>query len=114
MPVFEHYRIGRSKIFLGLGALVVAGAFLRFFKLDFQSLWLDELYTVVPTAPDTTIRALVEYCKSDQPPLYFLYTNALFHLFGYSETIARAAAAIIGVAGILAMFFLGAQVRDSR
>lgn len=105
---------GKSGLYTTFGVLIASGIFLRFFKLDFQSLWLDELYTVVPTGPATSVGAILEYCKGDQPPLYFLYTHVFFQLFGYNELVARVASAIVGVAAIPAMFFLGREIRDNR
>jgi mannosyltransferase len=109
------YQIMEKKVLYPVfGLVLLAGIFLRFFNLGFQSLWLDELYTVVPTNPDVSISALIEYCKTDQPPLYFLLVNGFFHLFGYSEITARIASAVIGVAAIPAMFFLGREIRGNH
>jgi 4-amino-4-deoxy-L-arabinose transferase-like glycosyltransferase len=103
----------RKQTFLMLASLVGIGAFLRFYKLDFQGLWYDELHSIIPTNPTSTFSSIVEYCKMDQPPAFFLYIHYVFKIFGYSEQIGKTAAALIGVLSIPAVYFLGRQVRSN-
>lgn len=90
-------------------AILSLGALLRFYHFNFQSLWLDELYSVVPTDPKNSLQSIIEYCKGDQPPLFFIYIHYAFKIFGYSEIVGRAACVLIGVMGIPAMYLLGKE-----
>lgn len=82
---------------------------LRLYRLDYQSLWLDELYSIIPADPQNSLASIIEYAKSDQPPLFFIYIHYVFVLFGYNEIAGRAACAFLGVVGILAVYFLGKE-----
>ncbi len=97
-------------ILVGLTGL---GALLRFYKLDFQSLWYDELHSVIPTDPANSLKDVIDYAKSDQPPAYFIYLHFFFKLFGYSEWTGRAASALLGVASIPITFLLGRECKNA-
>jgi mannosyltransferase len=84
----------------------ILGLFLRLYHLNFQSLWYDELHSIIPTAPEHTVSSIISYCKDDQPPFHFLFLHYSFRIFGYNEIIGRVASAIIGVAAIPAIYFL--------
>lgn len=90
-------------------AILFLGALLRFYHFNFQSLWLDELYSVVPTDPKNTLQSIIEYCKGDQPPLFFIYLHYAFKIFGYSEIVGRSACVLVGVMCIPAIYLLGKE-----
>lgn len=92
-----------------LFGILAMGAVLRFYHLDYQSLWLDELYSIVPTNPDNSLGDVIDYAKGDQPPLFFIYIHYVFKIFGYTELVGRAACALVGLAGIIAIYFLGKE-----
>ena len=103
----------RRQTFVILTALVGVGSFLRFYKLDFQGLWYDELHSIIPTDPANTLSSIVEYCKRDQPPAFFIYIHYVFKIFGYSEQVGRAGTALIGVLSIPATYFLGREFKNN-
>lgn len=103
----------KKQTIICLAVLMVVGGLLRFYKLDFQSLWYDELHSIIPTNPAASISSIIHYCKGDQPPAFFLYLHFFFKFFGYSEYAGRAAAALIGVISIPAVFFLGKECKNS-
>lgn len=94
-------------------AILIIATFLRFFKLNYQSLWLDEIYSIVPADPKWPVSMIIEYCKKDQPPTYFLSLHYWFKYFPYTDFYGRVFSAITGVLGVLAMFFLGKQFKDT-
>ncbi len=100
-----------SYILFGILAL---SALLRLYHINFQSLWIDELYSIIPTDPKNSVASIIEYCKTDQPPLFFLYIHSVFSLFGYNELVGRLACAVIGLFGILVMYFLGAECKGKQ
>jgi hypothetical protein len=83
----RHYvpRTAESVIVL---LLLAAAAFLRFYRLDWQSLWLDELYTMRegdPRIPWSETISLVN-AYENKSPLYFLFVKALFILLDTLHT----------------------------
>jgi hypothetical protein len=93
---------------VGKIALIVAigcGAFLRLYALDNQSLWLDEINTVVPAMFGMSISETMSYTPPS-PPLYFMIIQAWATIGGYSEFWLRLPTALLGIAA-LPLFFLG-------
>lgn len=99
-------------IYLLLFGIMVLGLALRLYHLNFQSLWYDELHSIVPTDPKNTLSSLIEYCKRDQPPGYFVYLYGFFHVFGYNEVVGRLASVLLGVIAIPVMYFFGKEIRS--
>lgn len=102
---------------LALFALLVAGAWIRFKGLTFQSLWLDELFSVGKSHPDLGLWEVIEQFRSGEdphPPLYFTLLHFWFRLFGYTEYSARAFSAACGVFGMFALYFLGRETAGRR
>ncbi|MBD0256757.1 MAG: glycosyltransferase family 39 protein [Cytophagales bacterium] len=89
--------------------ILAVGTALRLFRLSYQSLWYDELHSMIPTNPANTLAALIEYCKTDQPPAYFIMLHYWFKLVGYNEFYGRLFSALIGVLGLVAMYLLGRE-----
>lgn len=102
----------RGQTLLIIAVLTVIGSVLRFYHLNFQSLWYDELHSIIPTDPANSLASIVEYCKTDQPPAFFLYLHYTFKIFGYSEIVGRTAAAFIGILCIPATFLLGRECKN--
>ncbi len=57
---------------------------------------------------------MIEYCRKDQPPAFFILLYYWFKIFPYNEWFARALAALIGVGGVMAMFYLGKEVQGTK
>ncbi|QHT68847.1 hypothetical protein GXP67_20440 [Rhodocytophaga rosea] len=86
---------------------------MRLFRLDYQSLWYDELHSIIPTAPGNTVASIIEYCKKDQPPAFFLLLHGWFQVFPYNDYSGRLLSVILGIGGIIAIFFLGKEIKNS-
>jgi len=100
--------LDKRTIYILLSILSLSTLF-RFYQINFQSLWLDELYSIVPTDPKNSVQSIIEYCKGDQPPLFFMYLYYAFKFFGYNELVGRMASALIGVIGIPAIYLLAKE-----
>jgi mannosyltransferase len=100
-------------IYLTLFGITVLGTALRLYHLDFQSLWYDELHSIIPTDPKNSFSSVIQYSKSDQPPVYFIYLYYFFKLFGYHEVSGRIASVVMGVLAIPVMFFLGREIKGA-
>lgn len=93
---------------------LVVGIFLRFYRLNFQSMWLDEIHTLGESAPNLSFTQLNEAIMSGEqmPPLYFHITHILFRIFGSDVLVARVFSAVVGVAAIYAIYRLGKELAN--
>ena len=101
---------------LWLGIILLVATFLRFFALDRQSLWLDELHTMNEASPTLPFKQLFLYltCCDQHPPLYFFCEKFLFTVFGYTSFVARFFSAVIGVGTVWVMYLLGKELSGKR
>jgi len=102
----------RGYIYLVLIFLLAAG--LRVYNLDDNGLWMDEIHSAIGASPDKSFAEVIEYCKTDQPPLFFLILNAWYKLFGYNDVVGRLLGSVTGLLGIISMFFLGREFKGWR
>ena len=95
--------------------LVLATA-LRFYHIDYQSVWLDEICSILEANPDikwSDLEATI-MLSDPHPPLYFALLKILFQLFGYTTLVARFFSAIVGVAGVYALYLLGKEINNKN
>jgi uncharacterized membrane protein len=107
LQVLPEKKVSTTALLL---VILAVGTALRLFRLSYQSLWYDELHSMIPTNPANTLAALIEYCKTDQPPAYFIMLHYWFKLFSYNAFYGRLFSALIGVLGLVAMYALGREV----
>lgn len=86
------------------------GLALRLIELDAKGLWFDELHSIIPTAPGNSASSVIEYAKSDQPPLFFLALHGWFQIFPYNEFYGKLLCVLFGVLGIPAVYYLGEEL----
>ncbi len=103
-----HLSSKRTLIFLLV--ILAIGLTLRLYRIDRQGLWYDELHSIIPTSPTNSLVSVIEYCKDDQPPAFFLMLYFWYNVFPYNEASGKVLCAIIGVLGIVSMYFLGKEV----
>ncbi|MFN4247332.1 MAG: glycosyltransferase family 39 protein [Flavipsychrobacter sp.] len=96
--------------------LMLIGLVLRLWHIDYQSLWLDELYSIEEASTQRTLHWLFEYLKTtDQhPPLYYLFLRGWMSIVGYNEFTLRLPSAIAGTAAIYAAYRLGKEIFNAR
>jgi len=99
---------------LSLITIVIMAIALRLYQLDYQSLGIDEIASMNGADPDLTWSAVVNYSMTDQPPTFFLLLHAWFKVFPYNDFYGRLLPLIIGLWGIVAIFFFGKEVKGSR
>lgn len=90
--------------------ICVMGTWLRLNELDAKGLWFDELHSIIPTAPSNSVYSVIEYAKSDQPPLFFLSLHGWFQIFPYNEFYGKLLCVLFGALGIPAMYYLGLEL----
>lgn len=95
-----------------LTIILIIGAVLRLYHIDFQSVWLDEIHTLNDANPSFSLSEVyTSVLNSDQhPPLYFYCIHFLFKIFGYTPVVARLFSALIGIITIYAMYKLGKEM----
>jgi mannosyltransferase len=96
--------------------LLLTAAFLRFYKLDYQSLWIDEIFTVNIAAPENSFAQIFDFLKVNDPhpPFYYFLIHIFFCLFGYTAFVLKLFSAMVGVLGILSIYFLGKEILNKR
>ena len=108
----------KRKVFLKpetiLLVLLAAGAFIRFFGLEYSSLWLDELYSMLGSDPGKTWTEVYEYSKNDQPPLFFFILHGWLKIFGNTDFAGRSLTCVFGLLGIVVMYFLGKEIKNEK
>jgi uncharacterized membrane protein len=106
-PIFRNHN-------LYLLLILILGAILRLLRLDYQSLWFDELASIVPVSPRTSLTSVIEHAKHDQPPAFFILLYTWFKIFPYTPYSGRLFVAILGIIGIGAVYLLGKDVKDKN
>ncbi len=90
-------------------AILILGAALRLYNLGFQSLWVDEIFTMNISNPELTFAEFkFELMLRDGfPYLYYFILHFFYMLLGYSVETARLVSVVGGVVGIYAVFLAG-------
>src|SRR3954451_1053639 len=97
-----------------LGAIVAAGAVLRFATLSTQSFWLDEAIAINSARLDLGGMTDPLARTEGNPPFYFLLLDGWMRVFGDSEAAVRSLSALIGTATIVLAFEIGRRLATVR
>jgi len=99
-----------------LVVILCVAAGLRIYKLDFQSLWLDEVLTMNDTNPKLNFKQFYDSVLFWEafPHLYFLLLKYFLLIFGYTSNAARMFSAIIGIFGVYAIYLLAKELFSKR
>src|SRR5690606_3381699 len=84
--------------------------------LDFQSVWMDEIYTLNVSDPSLTFKQMHDEVISREgfPYLYFILLRFFYAVFGYTEMVARLLSAIGGIAGVVAIYVFGKHIFNKQ
>jgi uncharacterized membrane protein len=95
-------------------AIVALAAFLRFFNLGSESIWLDEAISV--HAAETSLVSIVQKSISADvhPPLYNLLLHFWVLIFGQSEAAVRSLSACFGIISVLLLYKVGRALFDRK
>jgi mannosyltransferase len=98
---------------MGFCAIVVLGA--GAYALDFQSLWTDEIFSLMIADPTLAFRQFRGRVLADtHPPVYYMVLRWSSFAFGQSEIAARAPSVLFGVLTVCAAAILpGASLSRS-
>ena len=101
--------IDRSDMWQLLFIVIVASA-VRFYKLGFASLWLDEALRIKLSGLPFSVLWVTPYDTT--PPLYYSVIHLLLN-FGHSEFLLRLASALFGVVTIVVVYVAIRKVAGS-
>jgi len=94
-----------------LTGLILLSFALRIYKLDFQSPWLDELFTLTNTNSGKSLSEIVSALAGDaHPPLYYFIVHFFTKIFGDSGYVARFVSVLFGVGGIVVIYYLAKEL----
>lgn len=105
-------RTGRRDLLILL-LIVVTGAAIRLYRMDAQSVWFDEAFSIAHSArpyPEL-FRAL--FFDAVHPPLHYLVLHGWFQVVGFGATQARLSTAILGTLTIPLLFLIARRFTDS-
>lgn len=110
----DKINLNKKTVFLLLLGVVAIAAVMRLYHLTFQSMWVDEIASMHGSDWDLTLAQLIHYTKGDQPPAFFLMLHVWLKFFPFDDFSGRLLAVVIGLIGIIAVFFLGREIKDER
>jgi mannosyltransferase len=91
--------------------ILVLAAFLRFYRLDAQSLWADEGNSV--SLSGRSLDHITAGAAHDiHPPLYYYLLHFWMRVFGNSEFAVRALSALLGTVLVYLTYLLGRHLSD--
>jgi len=92
--------------------ILLVAVILRLYKIDFQSLWMDEIYTLNVASSKNSFSTIISEVnlRESFPYLYFFIINAMFTLFGDTSIVARIPSVIFGVMGVWMIYKLGKEL----
>lgn len=97
-----------------LALIVVVGAGLRFYGLELQSLWLDEILTW-NLSGRPVLGEVIDAAPADHiPPAYPILMFYVIRCLGDSEVMLRLPSAVAGVLAIPMIYLLGARIYSRR
>jgi 4-amino-4-deoxy-L-arabinose transferase-like glycosyltransferase len=96
-----------------VAALLAVASAARLIGLG-QDFWIDETATAVTYLRLPWWKAVQTFQSANQHLLYSLLGSLSFAAFGESEVAARLPAAVFGILGVGALYFLGRQVAPER
>ena len=96
----------------GIGFLILAGTIIYMWLMrDFQSHWIDELFSARVSNPDLPFAAFWHEIVTDvHPPLYQLLLRIWYSIFGWSSGSGRALSVVLFAASAIP-FYLTLRLR---
>jgi hypothetical protein len=78
-----------NRVIYLLPLLILLGASTRLPYLEITGLWMDEIHSAIGAEPSKGISEVIEYCKTDQPPFFFLLLHEWYKSLGYNDFAGR-------------------------
>ena len=100
---------GRVALFV----IILLGAFLRLYRLDFQGIWFDEAHTWL-MASRGLLCLWKEQVLSSSPPLYFSFMHYWIRFLGKHAFIIRLPSALSGILTIPLVYIIAKKMFDKK
>ncbi len=102
----------RLKSHKALTGIILLSLFLRFYQLDHQSFWFEELMSLYYAKADSVMGFFKSYYKipDASPPLYPFFIFIIRSMNVYSDWIYRAPSACFGVGIVIMTYCLGGKI----
>lgn len=96
--------------------ILIIASILRLYKINFQSLWMDEIYTLNITNPQNSFGTVISEVNNREgfPYLYFLLIKIGHIIFGYTPLVARVFSALLGIFSVYAISILGQKLYNKN
>jgi mannosyltransferase len=98
-------------LLVALLVIIALGAALRIHKLDGDSLWLDEAYSI-KFSHEAPAGIIEETARDVHPPLYYFALHYWMLVFGDSEQAVRLLSALFGILALPALYLVASQMFD--
>ncbi len=95
-------------------ALVALAVLLRLYHLGFQSLWFDEITTIMFSSGDNIKELLARIATDVHPPLYYLSIHFWTQLFPVTESGLRAFSAVASLASLGCFYVIAGVLTSSQ
>ncbi|WP_396192848.1 glycosyltransferase family 39 protein [Flavobacterium sp.] len=106
----------KVKINIVLLSILLIAVVLRFYKIDFQGAWLDELHTLKEGDPNLTFKEFHEMImwREGIPHFYFLIVRFFGEIFGHNLFSIRLVSCVCGVLAVYGMYLLGKSLINKQ
>lgn len=96
--------------------ILIVATILRLYNIDYQSLWMDEIYTLNVASPKHSFSQIISEVnlRESFPYLYFFIMNTMFTLFGDTSIVARIPSVIFGIAAVWMMYKFGKETYSKK
>jgi len=105
-----------KRYYVVIAIAIFIGVFLRFYKIDYQSVWIDEIFSLNQSNPTNSLSGIYSHLRAydPHPPLYYFSLHFFFKFFGYSTFVMKTFSAIFGVVGLFGIYLLGKEMANKR
>lgn len=101
-------------LFFFFSVILFTGVLLRIISLNFNSYWIDELFSI-DTALMKSASDVISECREDvHPPLYMLILHFYVKIAGDSEMASRLLSAVFGIISIAGFYMIANLLFNSR
>ena len=105
--------IRKKIIYVALFCIVILTAFLGLYRINSESLWEDEINTLIK-AQGGIWELLSGHLDVANPPVYDLFMHFWIRIFGISEVAMRLPSIIFGILSVLVIFYLGKELYNEE
>lgn len=105
----------RDRYSIYLLAILIVGAFLRFYGIGTEDLWLDEVKTLWYASKDESLLTVAKRVSTKiQGPLYYTVLHYWFYFVKINEITLRIPSAVFGIISIVFLYKLTSRIYDKE